>query len=134
MKKFVVLAAGASAAAAMVVIGSGMADASPGANTLDVTGEPYAKAVAILQSQGYSASFGGSVGSAVPQNKCIVTSEKMLSSGRIQLMLNCTDAAQPEEPAATPVTSGAQAPDGGTRPTPGAPGVVTVIPTPVGVG
>jgi hypothetical protein len=139
VKKFIVLAAGASAAAAMVVIGSGMADANPGVNTLDVTGQPYARAVAILQSQGYSTSFGGSIGSDVPQSKCIVSSQKTLTSQtsqtsqKIQLMLNCTDAAQPEQPAVTAV-SGAQAPDGGTRPTAGAPGVVTVIPTPVGIG
>ena len=40
------------------------------------------------------------------------------------------------EPVATSVanspTSGAQSPDAGTRPTPGAPGVVTVVPTRVG--
>ena len=58
------------------------------------------------------------------------------------LMLDCTQEAQPEQPSATsvansptgaaPGTSAAPSPDAGSRPTPGAPGVVTVVPTPVG--
>ena len=127
------LAAGASA----VVFGVGAGQADPGAgSTLNVVGEPYAKAVAILRAQGVKASFGGSVGSDVPQAQCIVASEKMLGS-KIQLMLDCTAAAQPNLPSGpaggstgTGGTSG-QNPDAG-RPTPGAPGVVTVVPTRVG--
>jgi hypothetical protein len=52
----------------------------------------------------------------------------------MQLMLDCTAAAQPEQPAATSAATapGTQSTDAGNRPTAGAPGVVTVIPTPVG--
>lgn len=128
-----VLAAGAVA----VVLSTGAGQADPGStSTLNVVGEPYAKAVAILRAQGVKATFGGSVGSDVPQAQCIVASEKMLA-GKIQLMLDCTAAAQPDLPSApaggpagTGGTSG-QNPDAG-RPTPGAPGVVTVVPTRVG--
>lgn len=131
------LAAGALAAgSAAVVSGIGASGADPASNsTLNVVGEPYAKAVAILRAQGVPASFGGSVGSDVPQAQCIVSSQKILAT-KISLMLDCTKAAQPEQPpapsAANAPTSNAPNPDAGGRPTPGAPGVVTVIPTQVG--
>ncbi len=129
------LAAGSVAAA----LSAGPGQADPGAGgTLNVVGEPYAKAVAILRAQGVPSSFGGSVGSDVPQAQCIVKSEKMLGS-KIQLMLDCTAEAQPDVPSAPAAGSGGaggagtggQNPDAG-RPTPGAPGVVTVVPTRVG--
>ena len=134
-------AAAGSAAAAR---GAAPRHADPGSNnsTLNVVGEPYAKAVAILRAQGVKASFGGSVGSDVPQAQCIVSTEKVLASRKIQLELDCTAEAQPQpqQPASTAAsgaaTSGTDA--SGTpasetaRPTPGAPGVVTVIPKPVG--
>ena len=126
-----------SGATAAFGIGAGHAD--PGStSTLNVVGEPYAKAVAILRAQGVKATFGGSVGSDVPQAQCIVASEKQIGT-HIQLTLDCTAAAQPDVPSApsagtggagTGGTSG-QNPDAG-RPTPGAPGVVTVVPTRVG--
>jgi hypothetical protein len=74
------------------------------------------------------------VGSDVPQSQCVVSSQKVIGSGKMQLMLNCTAAAQPAQPAATSAAtaSGTQSTDAGNRPTAGAPGVVTVIPTPVG--
>jgi len=132
-------AAAAGAAALGVGSGLGVGHADPSGNsTYNVVGEPYAKAVAILRSQGVKATFGGSVGSDVPQAQCIVASEKMLSaSNHIQLNLDCTAKAQPQQPAtAGSGTSGAAtsgAPASQTaRPTPGAPGVVTVIPTQVG--
>ena len=74
------------------------------------------------------------MGSDVPQSQCVVSSQKVTSSAKMQLMLNCTAAAQPEQPATTAAATapGTQSTDAGNRPTAGAPGVVTVIPTPVG--
>lgn len=125
-----------------VVLGPGTGHAAPGDTntTLNVVGEPYAKAVAILRAQGVKASFGGSVGSDVPQAQCIVASQKVLTSAhKMQLNLDCTAEAQPQAPAATaaPSTPGATDTSGAAttetaRPTPGAPGVVTVAPKPVG--
>ena len=130
-------AVAAGAAALGAGLGTGHADPS-GNSTYNVVGEPYAKAVAILRSQGVKATFGGSVGSDVPQAQCIVASEKVLSaSNHIQLNLDCTTKAQPQQPATAgsgasgAATSGAPASQT-ARPTPGAPGVVTVIPTQVG--
>ncbi len=151
MRKLMLAASGAAtaAAAALVLIpcsgigpGAGSAQAAPGDTntTLNVVGEPYAKAVAILRAQGVKASFGGAVGSDVAQAQCIVSSQKVLSaSHKMQLNLDCTAAAQPQAPAPTAAagasgaagTSGAPATET-ARPTPGAPGVVTVIPKPVG--
>ena len=134
------VAGAASAAAAALALGViGTVHASPGDTntTLNVVGEPYAKAVAILRAQGVRASFGGAVGSDVPQAQCIVTSQKVLTAAhKMQLNLDCTAEAQPQATATTaaPSTSGesgAPATDA-ARPTPGAPGVVTVAPKPVG--
>lgn len=138
MRKLVVVAGAAASAAVVAALGMGASAADPTSNnsTYNVVGEPYAKAVAILRAQGVPTTFGGSVGSDVPQAQCIVSSEKVLGTGKIQLMLDCTEESQPERPAATSVpnspSSGAESPGAGNRPTPGAPGVVTVIPTQVG--
>lgn len=136
--KRLVLALGGAALAGMaaVAVGVGSGNADPGNSTLNVVGEPYAKAVAILRAQGVPSIFGGAVGSDLPQAQCIVSSQKVLSTRKMSLMLNCTaedDAQQPATAAAagTPATSGAPAAET-ARPTPGAPGIVTVIPTPVG--
>ena len=140
------LAAGSAGAAVCIGLtvgaGPGPSSADPGSNsTLNVVGEPYARAVAILRAQGMSTSFGGSFGSDVPQAQCVVSSQKIIgTSGRMQLMLDCTEAAQPDVPTSTSVansptsgqTSATQPPDAGGVPTPGAPGVVTVVPTRVG--
>lgn len=139
LRKLTLVIAGAVASgSAAAALGIGASAADPGSgNLLNVVGEPYAKAVAILHAQGVPTSFGGSVGSDVPQAQCIVSSQKVLSTRKMQLMLDCTAAAQPQAPQApanssgTPGTSGTQSPDAG-RPTPGAPGVVTVVPTRVG--
>lgn len=127
--------AAAGAASLSLGLGSGNADSGTGNSTYNVVGEPYAKAVAILRAQGVKATFGGSVGSDVPQAQCLVKSEKVIST-HIQLMLDCTAESQPEQPATSAgasgtATSGASATDT-ARPTPGAPGVVTVVPTRVG--
>lgn len=137
MRKLIAVTGAVASAGAVAALGMGSSTADPASNsTYNVVGEPYAKAVAILRAQGVPATFGGSVGSDVPQSQCIVSSEKVLSTGKIQLMLDCTAEAQPEKPSATSVanspTSGAPAPDAGGRPTPGAPGIVTVVPTRVG--
>jgi hypothetical protein len=137
VKRLILVAAGALAAgSAVAALSMGSSSADPNAGgTMNILGEPYYKAVAILHAQGISTVFGGSVGSDVPQAKCIVQSQKYLASGKMSLMLNCTKAAQPEAP---PPSSAGSAPaqqipaDGGSRPTPGAPGTVIVTPTQVG--
>ncbi len=140
MRKLVLAIAGAAVTAtAAAALGMGASNADPSSNSIyNVVGEPYAKAVAILRAEGVPTSFGGSVGSDVPQAQCVVKSQKVLSNRKMQLMLDCTAAAQPDVPSApatsgtSGATSGAQAPDAGGRPTPGAPGVVSVVPTRVG--
>ena len=135
MRKLVLALAGVTVAGSAVALGIGASSADPSSSsTYNVVGEPYAKAVAILRAQGVKTTFGGSVGSDVPQSQCVVSSQKVTSSAKMQLMLDCTAAAQPEKPAATSAATapGTQSTDAGNRPTAGAPGVVTVIPTPVG--
>ena len=140
MRKLICVMLGAvTAGSAAAVIGVATSAADPTNNTLNVVGEPYARAVAILRAQGVPATFGGSVGSDLPQAQCVVSSQKVLSGAKMQLMLNCTAEDEPDEPASTGSTatsgtgtSGSQTAESGGRPTPGAPGVVTVIATPVG--
>ena len=134
MKKlFLTVGCGAATGAVAITLGIGSVHAAPSDNsTYNVVGEPYAKAVAILRAQGVKATFGGSVGSDVPQAQCIVSSEKVMS-GHIQLSLDCSAEAQPQP--ATTATSGTGTSGSATqtaRPTPGAPGVVTVVPKQVG--
>jgi hypothetical protein len=141
LKKLILLAGGVSATIAMAVIGTGIASA----NAPDVTGQTYGQAVAILHTQGYSAVFGGSVGSDLPQSQCVVSGQRSIgSSGKQSLMLDCTLAPGQIKPGAPNThslvppggsipTSGAAgaAPTDNNRPTPGA-GTVTVTPVPVG--
>ena len=127
MKKLVAVAAGSAALATMGFLSAGHATSDNGA--LDVSGNTYAQAAKILQSQGYKAVFQGSVGSDVPEAQCVVASQKLLPHARVALELNCTKAAQ----AALAGNEAAGAPPG----PPGAPhvgsnGVTTVTPTPVG--
>ncbi len=143
MKKVVLLVPGVAAAVAAAVLGAGHADAQP-----NVIGETYAKAVAILQSQGYSAIFGGAVGSDLPQSQCIVISQKpqigntwstpwnpMGGGGAMTLRLDCQlhpGQTKPPTPGTrSMVPPGGSAGGGGQRPTPGA-GTVTVQPVPIG--
>ena len=103
-------------------MGAGHADPSgnSGNSTYNVVGEPYAKAVAILRAQGVKATFGGSVGSDVPQAQCIVVTEKVLSASKhIQLNVDCTAAAQPQQPATSGTGTSGAATSGAT--TSGAP-------------
>jgi hypothetical protein len=139
VNRLILVTAGALAAgSAAVALSMGSSNADPNSNaggTMNILGEPYFKAVAILHAQGIPTVFGGSVGSDVPQAQCIVQSQKLLPTRKMSLMLNCTKAAQPAAPpssAGTAPTAPALPSDGGSRPTPGAPGIVTVTPTQVG--
>ncbi len=143
MKKVVLLIPGFSAAVAMAVVGAGHA----GAEAPDVTGETYANAVAILQAQGYTTVFGGSVGSGLPESQCIVIEQKGAPTsqwgsppgqrGTVRLRLDCKLAPGQTRPPAPNTRSlvprGGSVPgnNGGNRPTPGA-GTVTVTPVPIG--
>jgi hypothetical protein len=129
VKKLVAVTAGSVALASMGFIFAGQASSDNGA--ADMSGQTYAQAVKVLRSMGYRVSFGGSVGSDIPQAQCVVESQKFLAKNRVSLMLNCTKAAQP----APGENSVAGAPAPGQPP--GAPhvgsnGVTTVTPTPVG--
>lgn len=122
MNKLVLLGAGVAATAATALLTAGVAGSQPAENhSYNVVGEPYQKALAILKSQGVNATFGGSVGSALPQAQCLVDSQKVNRSGKMLLMLDCSAAA--EERLA------AMGPAGGPRV--GANGVTTVTPTPM---
>ncbi|WP_319450509.1 MULTISPECIES: hypothetical protein [unclassified Mycobacterium] len=117
MKKLVVLGAGAIAMASAALLHPAVALSDPaGASSVNVVGEPYAKALAILKSQGARGVFGGSFGSDVPQSACIVDKQKINSSGKMILMLNCTTKAVQDATASTP-----QAPTAATGAAPGAP-------------
>ena len=94
MKKLVVLGAGAIAATSIGLISAGLASSQPAnPNQMNVIGEPYFKAVKILHGMGMTTGFGGSVGSALPQAQCMVSSQKMLTSGKVLLNLDCSEEA-----------------------------------------
>ena len=81
MKKLVVLGAGAVAASTIGLLSAGLASSDPASpSQMNVIGEPYAKAVKILHGMGMSAGFGGSVGKRLPQQQCMVSSQKMLAT------------------------------------------------------
>ncbi len=125
MKKLVALGAGAVAATSIGLLSAGLASSDPNGGQYNVIGEPYYKAVKILKGQGMSTGFGGSVGSALPQAQCMVSSQKLLSSGRMLLNLDCSE----EAAALMAETASSGAPGGRTV---GSNGVTTVTPTPVG--
>jgi hypothetical protein len=94
VRKLVVLGAGALAATSIGLLSAGVASSDPmNGNQMNVIGEPYYKAVKILKGQGLSTGFGGSVGSALPQAQCMVSSQKMTSNGRMLLNLDCSEEA-----------------------------------------
>lgn len=122
MNKLVVLSGGLVAVGSAALVGAGIAMSQPGgSNYMNVVGEPYNKALQILKSQGYKGYFGGSFGSVLSQANCLVDSQKITSSGRILLMLDCSQAAADELEQ--------RGPAGGPRV--GGNGVTTVTPTPV---
>lgn len=136
MKKLVMLAGGVCAAVSMAVAGTHAALADPSIDVLNVIGEPYGKAVGILKNQGVKATFGGSIGSDLPQVQCVVIDQRVLGS-TMSLRTDCTVPKGQEKPGA-PNTHSLVPPGGsipgaaaGQRPTPGA-GTVTVTPVPVG--
>jgi hypothetical protein len=125
VKKLVLLAISAAAAASATVLSTGVAESDPTAASLNVVGEPYGKAIGILKSQGVKGTFGGSVGSDLPQAQCIVDQQKVIPSGKMILMLNCTKAAA--------AAAGDNAPAGSPGPPSlGGNGITTVTATPVG--
>ena len=94
MKKLVVLGAGAVAASLDRPAQRGARQFGPGEpQQMNVIGEPYYKAVKILHGMGMSTGFGGSVGSALPQAQCMVSSQKMVGSGKMLLNLDCSEKA-----------------------------------------
>jgi hypothetical protein len=123
VKKLVVLSGGLVVAGSVALIGAGVALSQPGQDmsSYNVVGEQYGKALQILKSQGVKAYFGGSFGSVLPQNACLVDQQKVTGGGRMLLMLDCS------QKAADQIAD--QAPSGG--PTVGSNGVTTVTPTPV---
>ena len=126
MKKLVLLAVSAAAAASSIVLSTGVAVSDPAsAASLNVVGEPYGKAMGILKSQGVKGTFGGSVGSDLPQAQCIVDQQKVIPSGKMILMLNCTKAAAAAAGDSAPAGSPGPANLGGN-------GITTVTATPVG--
>ena len=106
--KRLVLAVGGFTAALAVGIGTGNADPSD-FSTLNVVGEPYAKAVAILRAKAFRR-FGGAVGSDLPQAQCVVSSQKALSTRKMSLMLDCTAEDAAQQPATTPASGAPGAP------------------------
>jgi hypothetical protein len=116
-----VTTSGVPAAVASTVLFSAVSSADPSGSTnaLNVVGEPYAKAVAILKSQGAKAQFGGSFGSDVPQSQCIVSQQRTTSAGRMYLSLDCTTKAVQNATDSTP--SGPAAAGAAPGAAPGAP-------------
>ena len=128
MKKLVVLGAGAVAVAGAAMFTPAIADSDPGnsgMSALNVIGEPYGKALAILKSQNVKAFFGGSVGSDLPQAACIVSQQKITSGGRMYLSLDCSQKAADNATDSQPAGAG-------RGPTVGGNGITTVTATPVG--
>lgn len=127
MKKLIALGLGtcAVASAAMITAGTASSDPQAGASPYYVIGEPYGKAVQILKGMGVKATFGGAVGSDIQQSLCVVSKQKMSSSGTMILNLNCTEEAVAEAGISNSTGSG---PGGVTI---GANGVTTVTPTPM---
>jgi hypothetical protein len=128
VNKLVVLGASAVAASTIGLLSAGLANSDPNAIQANVVGEPYYKAVKVLKGMGLKTTFGGSVGSDLPQAQCMVKSQKLLDKEKMQLNLDCTDAAAAAM--AESGSSGAAAGPGGA--TVGSNGVTTVTPTPVG--
>jgi hypothetical protein len=137
VKKLVVLGAGAIAVASAALLHPAVAVSDTGnAAALNVVGEPYAKALAILKSQGTKGTFGGSFGSDVPQSACIVDKQKV-ATGKMILMLNCTTKAVQDATASTPQQGSAPTAGGGGAPAAGTPGQGSYggpigVPVPVG--
>ncbi|GAA2566834.1 hypothetical protein [Mycolicibacterium diernhoferi] len=129
MNKVLALGLGTSAAAvAMMIAAGGTAHSAPASESdspYNVVGQTYGRAVQILAGSGIKATFGGAVGSDLQQSLCVVDKQKFNTSGRMILMLNCTQEAFDEAGLSNSTGSG---PGGRTV---GANGVTTVTPTPM---
>ncbi len=129
MKRLVVLSGGLVAVGSAALVGAGIAMSQPSSsNYMNVVGEPYNRAVQILKSQGIKPLFGGKTGSVLQQSQCLVSSQKLIKSSsqgnpamKVQLFLDCTQAAA-DELEQMGSTGG---------PAVGSNGVTTVTPTPV---
>ncbi|MGZ8812934.1 MAG: hypothetical protein ACXWZI_02830 [Mycobacterium sp.] len=121
MKKLVVLSGGLVAVGSAALVGAGIAMSQPSGSSMNVVGEPYTKALAILKGAGYKGYFGGSFGSVLSQSSCLVDTQKVTSEGRILLMLDCTQHAADMLEAMGPAAG----------PRVGSNGVTTVTPTPM---
>jgi hypothetical protein len=129
VKKLVVLGGGTVAVALAALLSPVVAQSEPvSANSLNVIGEPYGRAVAILKSQGVKATFGGAKSGELPQAQCIVYQQTVISGAKMRLMLDCSQ--QAAEDASGNMPAGTGGPPG--PPTVGSNGVTTVTPTPVG--
>jgi hypothetical protein len=119
-----------AAIASAALFSPGVAASDPGSmNSMNVVGEPYFKAVSILKSQGIKATFGGSFGSDLPQSQCIVSQQKVNSSNKMILQLDCTKAAGDRAAGSAPAAPAAPAPGTGGQGTYGGP---IGVPVPVG--
>jgi hypothetical protein len=98
---------------------------------MNVVGEPYARAVGILKTQGIRPTFGGSFGSDLPQSLCIVSQQKVNSKNKMILMLDCTQAAADDAAGSAPArpAPGTMSSGGGGQGTYGGP---IGVPVPVG--
>ena len=121
MKKLVLLSGGLVAVGSAALVGAGIAMSQPSASYINVVGEPYTKALAILKAQGLKGYFGGSFGSVLSQSNCLVDTQKITSEGRILLTLDCTQHAADMLEAMGPAAG----------PRVGSNGVTTVTPTPM---
>ena len=135
MKKILGLGAAAlaipAAIASVGLFSPSVASSQPASvSGLNVVGEPYSRALAILKSQNVKATFGGSFGSDMPQSQCIVDSQKIISTGKMILMLDCTQEAA--DGATDSLPAGGSAGGAPGAPNVGSNGVTTVTPTPVG--
>ena len=128
MNKVLALGLGTSAAALATVVVAGTAHSAPAVESespYNVVGQTYGRAVQILAGAGIKATFGGAVGSDMQQSLCVVDKQKFNTTGRMLLMLNCTQEAFDEAGLSNSTGSG---PGGRTV---GANGVTTVTPTPM---
>lgn len=71
MKKLIPLGAGASAIAAGLALGTGVANASP-----SVTGQTFSAASSTLKSAGYTVVAASSFGDKLAQSDCLVVSQR----------------------------------------------------------
>jgi hypothetical protein len=133
VNKLVVLGAGSIAVATAALLSPAVAASEPASpNALNVVGEPYARALAILKGQNVKAFFGGSHGDDVPQSQCIVDQQKITGGGRMYLMLDCTQVAVDDAAGSAPIGAAPGAKPGAPAPGQGTYGGPIGVAVPVG--